>query len=71
MPWDERDNRKKKQRVDASQAAADERHRGFDLSAKDNHAKSERPSFIPNAGMGDKVAQELYRQNYDQINWRN
>ena len=70
MPWDDRDRRDLKARKDASNAVATERHRGFDLSAQDNHAKSERPSFIPNAGI-DKVAQELYRQNYDQIDWRN
>jgi len=68
VPWDERDQRKKDQRVMASQAAADERHAGFDLSAQDNHSKFERPHFAV-VGEGTKAAQDAYRENYDKINW--
>ena len=68
MPWDERDDRKKCERVAASQAAANERHAGFDLSAQDNHAKYERPHFAV-VGEGTKTASSNYRINYDLIDW--
>jgi len=68
MPWDERDQRKKDERVGASQSAADERHVGFDLSAQDNHSKFERPHFSV-VGEGTKLAQDAYRDNYDKIDW--
>ena len=70
MPWDDRDRRDLTARKAASEAAATERHDGFDLSAQDNHSKFERPSFIPNAGTGDKLANALYRTNYDLIDWK-
>ena len=68
MPWDERDDRKKAQRVGASQAMADERHAGFDLSAQDNHAKYERPHFAV-VGEGTKSARENFERGYDLIDW--
>ena len=68
MPWDERDDRKKTERVDASKAAADERHAGFDLSAQDNHAKYERPHFAV-VGEGTRSARENFERGYDLIDW--
>jgi hypothetical protein len=68
MPWSEIDDRKKKERVGASQAAADERHEGFDLSAQDLHHKYERPHFSV-VGEGTREANARYRANYEQIDW--
>ena len=45
-----------------------ERHAGFDLSAKDNHMKYERPQFAV-VGEGTKKAQDLYRQGYARTDW--
>ena len=70
MPWSEVDDRKKDQRVAASDAVMEERHQGFDLSAQDNHAKYERPSFTV-VGEGSRAANDTYRDNYDKIDWRN
>ena len=70
MPWDERDQRKKDQRVAVSQTQADERHRGFDLSAQDNHSKFDRPFFVV-LGEGSKSANENYQQGYALIDWGN
>ena len=66
MAWTETDERKKKQRTSASDAVMAERHVGFDLSAKDNHAKSERFSFSVTTSLS-----EQYRDNYDKIDWSN
>ena len=68
MPWDERDDRKKQERLTASDAAMAERHRGFDLAAQDQTAKFERPQFAV-VGEGTKVANDNYRTNYDKIDW--
>jgi len=68
MPWTEQDQRQKTQRVAASEAAAAERHRGFDLSAQDNHSKYERPHFAV-LGEGSKSANENYARNYELIDW--
>jgi len=69
MPWTERDTAEVKARKAASNAEAYERHHGFNLSAQDNHMKYERFSFLPNAGTNDKTANELYRTNWDLIDW--
>ena len=45
-----------------------EQHRQFDLSAKDNHAKYERASFIV-VGEGSHDALDAYRTNYERIDW--
>jgi len=68
MGWTEQDQKQKDQRVGASQAEADERHYGFDLSARDNHSKFERPHFAV-VGEGTKRANNNYRTNYDLIDW--
>lgn len=57
----------KKQRAH-SDAVLAERHRGFDLAAKDNTMKYERPSFSV-VGEGTKESQDKYRENYDKIDW--
>ena len=44
-------------------AAMKERHRGFDLSAQDNHMKYERPQFTV------VTATDAYREGYDKIDW--
>ena len=41
-------------------------HRAFDLIAKDNVAKFERPVFSV-VGEGSRSSQENYRRNYDRI----
>ena len=46
---------------------AQQRH-DWDLSAKDNHSKSERFHFAV-VGEGTHVAQGRYRANYDLIDW--
>jgi hypothetical protein len=43
-------------------------HREWDLSARDNHAKSERPHFTV-VGEGSLTAQDAYRTRYDLIDW--
>jgi hypothetical protein len=43
-------------------------HREWDLSAQDNHAKSERPHFAV-VGEGSPTAQEAYRAHYGLIDW--
>ena len=68
MGWTETDARKKKQRTSASDAVMAERHRGFDLSAQDNHMKYERPSFSV-VGEGSKSANEKYQRGYALIDW--
>jgi len=70
MGWNERDQKQKEQRVTASETAAAERHRGFDLSAQDNHSKFERPHFAV-LGEGSKSANENYQQGYALIDWGN
>ena len=49
----------------ANRAAQDqilaERHRGFDLSAQDNHMKYERPSFAV------VTASDAFRKGWDEI----
>lgn len=56
--------------VKARRAAQDARdaarHRDFDLSAQDQHAKSERFHFAV-VGEGTRSAQENYRRGYDVI----
>jgi len=52
----------------AQDAVMAERHRGFDLSAKDNHAKYERWSFSV-VGEGTRTAQEAFRRGYELIDW--
>lgn len=47
-----------------------ERHRGFDLSAQDHHAKSERFHFAV-VGEGTRDAQERFRDGYGLIDWSN
>ena len=49
-------------------AALAERHRGFDLAAKDKTPKSARPHWAV-VGEGSKSSQEAYRRNYDLIDW--
>ncbi len=68
MSWTEVDERKKKERQGVSDAMVAERHRGFDLSAQDNHMKYERPSFIV-VGEGSKSANDNYRENYEKMDW--
>ena len=46
---------------------AQQRH-DWDLSAKDNHSKSERCHFAV-VGEGSHTAQEAYRTRYDLIDW--
>jgi hypothetical protein len=46
---------------------AQQRHE-WNLSAKDNHAKSERCHFSV-VGEGSRGSQEAYRVNYTLINW--
>jgi hypothetical protein len=70
MPWDERDDRKKAERVNASKALADERHEGFDLSAQDNHSKFERPHFAV-IGEGTRTSQEAYRIGWERTFGKN
>jgi hypothetical protein len=41
-----------------------ERHRGFDRSAQDQHAKSERAHFAV-VGEGTRTAQDNYRAGWD------
>lgn len=69
MPFTERDKRELDQRKAASDVVMAERHSQWDLSAQDQHAKSERFHFAV-VGEGSKTAQERYRKNYDTINWR-
>jgi hypothetical protein len=45
-----------------------ERHRGFDLSARDNHMKYERPSFSV-VGEGTREAQTAFHRGYTRIDW--
>jgi len=49
-------------------AIMSERHRGFDLSAKDNHMKYERPKFAV-VGEGTKTANDKYHAGYAKIDW--
>ena len=70
MPWTEQDERQKRQRVAATDAVLAERHRGFDLSAQDNHAKSERAYFSV-VGEGSQSANENYRRGFALIDWSN
>jgi len=46
----------------------DARHRGFDLSAQDRHAKYERAHFAV-VGEGTRSACENFRHNFDLIDW--
>lgn len=46
-----------------------ERHRGFDLKAKDNTMKYERPKFVV-VGEGTKSANAAYQSGYAKINWK-
>ena len=46
-----------------------ERHRGFDLAAKDRTPKSARRHFSV-VGEGSRTAQERYRANFGLIDWR-
>lgn len=50
-------------------AVMSERHRSFDLAAKDNTMKYERVKFAV-VGEGTKVAQDKYREGYARINWK-
>jgi len=68
MPWDERDDRKLKERKAATDAVMAERHAGFDLAAQDNTAKFERPSFSV-VGEGSRSANDNYRRGYALIDW--
>ena len=70
VSWTETDERKKKQRTTASDAVMAERHRGFDLSAQDNHAKSERAYFSV-VGEGSQSANANYQKGYALIDWSN
>ena len=70
MSWTEQDQHQKDQRIKASDAAMDERHRGFDLSAQDNHAKSERAYFSV-VGEGSQSANANYQKGYALIDWSN
>ncbi len=70
MGWSEQDKRELDQRKAASDVVMAERHAGWDLSAKDHHAKSERFRFSV-VGEGTRTAQERYRAGYKKIDWRN
>ena len=48
----------------AQDAALRDLHRGFDLSAQDNHMKYERPSFAV------VTATDAFRKGYDNIDWQ-
>jgi hypothetical protein len=63
MPWTETDQKKKEARMKASDAVMAERHRMFDLQAKDNTMKYERPRFAV------VMSSKEYRENYDLIDW--
>ena len=69
MPFGERDKRELDQRKAASDVVMAERHRNWDLSAKDHHSKSERAHFAV-VGEGSRSAQQNYRAGYSQVNWR-
>jgi len=43
-------------------------HHGFDLSARDTHAKYERAHFAV-VGEGTRLACENFRHNFDLIDW--
>ena len=45
-----------------------ERHHQWDVSAQDNHAKSERAHFAV-VGEGTRSALDAYRVNYSLIDW--
>lgn len=64
--WTEQDQKQKDQRVMASDAAMAERHRGFDLSAQDNHSKFERAKFAV-VGEGTRAAYGAYREGWERI----
>ena len=64
MPWADQDTAEVKARKDASNAEAHERHHGFNLSAKDNHSKFERPHFAV-VGEGTKSANDKYREGWE------
>lgn len=68
MPFDDRDQRKKSERVATSDATMNERHRGFDLAAQDTTPKYARPHFVV-VGEGSKTANTAYAENYDKIDW--
>ena len=70
MPWDDRDIAKVNERKAATDRQLAERHAAFDLSAQDNHAKSERAYFSV-VGEGSESANENYRQGYALIDWSN
>lgn len=52
----------------AQDVVMDTRHRGFDLSAQDRHAKYERAHFAV-VGEGTRSACENFRHNFDLIDW--
>ena len=64
MGWTEQDQKEKDARVTASDAVMAERHRGFDLSAKDRHSKFERSHFAV-VGEGTRASQEAYREGWE------
>ena len=68
----ERYETRRLRKMDVERMAQDkileERHRGFDLAAKDPSVKYQRPTFAV-VGEGTKAAQDNYRNNYDKIQW--
>ena len=63
MPLTEQDQRKLKERKTASDKVMAERHKMFDLQAKDNYSKSDRYRFAV------VMSSKEYRENYDLIDW--